>query len=85
MSYQWKTITIPPHTSNGAAWVKIDKIALTVGVDLSYCGRCRRRQCYVQCSRCQMPLCALCSWQQSHPRPGHNGIVDERCRECVEP
>jgi len=47
------------------------------------CKTCKKRETYVWCSRCSAPLCAMCSWTMSVPRPGKNGIVDERCRGCA--
>lgn len=48
------------------------------------CATCKKRETYVWCSRCSVPLCAMCSWTVSVPMPGRNGVVDERCRKCVE-
>lgn len=49
-----------------------------------YCVSCRRRQRYADCSRCQRPVCSLCSWSCSFLMMNGVRSSDERCRECVE-
>lgn len=48
---------------------------------MKYCNRCKRRQRYVDCTKCFKPLC---SWTVSHTPLVVFGLVDERCRECVD-
>ena len=79
-----KYATINDLTIGGIAYPKLKEIRYNVDYSPQYCQRCRRRQTYIECSRCTALLCAMCSWTVSVPPPGRNGVVDERCRECAE-
>lgn len=75
--YQWANIKIT--TGGEFKLPRMTELKFAV-----YCRSCRKRQSYIECSKCGVPVCALCSWTVSVPPPGRNGVVDERCRGCVD-
>lgn len=79
-----KYATINDLAIRGVTYPRLKEIRYNVDYSPLYCQRCRKRQMYIKCSQCSVPLCAMCSWTVSVPMPGRNGVVDERCRACAE-